>query len=295
MARDGRAVAAFLFLTLVWGTTWGAIRIALEGFPPLLGVAVRFTIAGVVLLAWALARGIRLGRSGREWGLWISNALLTFVGSYSIVYWAEQRVPSGLASILFATFPLWVVLLARALVPEERTSARRLVGVVAGFAGVAVLFSEDLDRTLGAGADLAALSLLGAALLSALGSVILKRYGRGIRIESLAGPPMLITGLILGPVAWWWNGERVAAHASAPWLATLYLALVGSAATFPVYFWLLSRRSVVSAALVSYTAPVVAVGVGVVALHEPLSARMVVGAALVLGGVAGALGRRARR
>jgi len=295
MERDARAAVAFLFLTLVWGTTWAGIRISLEGIPPLTGVAIRFTIAGLLLLGWARARGVRLGGRRYERALWIANGLLSFVFSYGVIYWAEQRVPSGLAAVLFATFPLWVALLARRLVPDERTSWMRLACIGIGFAGVAVLFSEDLDATLGPGALVAGVAILVAALASALASVLLKRYGSGIPPISLAAPPMLLAGAVLAPFALAAEHARPLTTQPGPWLATLYLALVGSAATFPVYFWLLSHRSVVSAALVSYTAPVIAVLVGILGLREPFTPRLAVGAGLVLIGVAGALQGRARR
>ncbi len=294
MTERQRVGAAFALLTLVWGTTWAAIRIALEGIPPLFGVAIRFSLAGLILLGWALARGVRIRGSAREWRLWIANALLTFAAAYGLIYWAEQRIPSGLASIIFATFPLWVVLFGRLLLTREPVGFRRAAGVLAGFLGVALLFSEDLELVVGPGAGTTALVLLASPALASVGSLVVKRWGQGMAPESMAAIPMLLCGAIMTPVALWFERDRAFSSLLAPWLATAYLALVGSALTFPVYFWLLARRSAVVASLVAYTAPVLAVAVGVVLFDEPVTPRILAGGLLVLAGVAAALapGRR---
>lgn len=275
----------FALLTVVWGTTWAAIRVSLEGIPPLTGVAVRFALAGAVLFVLARARGVALGRTRIERRLWWINAATTFAGSYSLVYWAEQWVPSGLAAVLFATFPIWVVLLGRVLLPAERVGAARVAAVLLGFAGVAVIFSEDFSRLGGADVRRASLVMLAAPLLSALGSVCLRRWGSGISPLSLAAVPMLLTGGALGLVAAATEREQPLLWAPAPWLATLYLSLFGSALTFTLYFWLLARRSALFSSLISYTVPVIAVLVGWLFLDEPVTGRVLSGGGLVLLGV----------
>ena len=278
-------VGVFALLTLVWGTTWAAIRVALAGIPPLTGVAIRFALAGAVLLVVARARGVALGRGRLERRLWWVNAATTFTGSYSLVYWAEQWVPSGLAAVLFATFPIWVVLLGYVLLPGERVVAGRLAAVLLGFAGVAVIFSEDFAKLGGADVRHAAAVLLAAPLLSALGSVCLRRWGSGISPLSLAAIPMLLTGVGLGGVAAVVERGQPISGALSPWLATVYLSLFGSALTFTLYFWLLARRSALFSSLISYTVPVVAVAVGWLFLDEPVTGRVLAGGALVLAGV----------
>lgn len=284
-----RDLGAFGLLTLVWGTTWAAIRIGLEGIPPLTGVGIRFVIAGVVLLAVALYRRVPLGRKPLERPLWVFNALATFLVPYGLIYWAEQRVPSGLASILFSTFPLWVVLIGRWVLPGERPGPARLAGVVVGFLGVAVIFSEDFGRLGGTDVRLRSATLLGAAAVSATASVVLKRWGGGISPLSHASVPMILGGLGAGVLGLAFERGQPLLLSPGPVLATLYLACFGSALTFTVYYWLLARRSAVAVSLISYTAPVVAVLIGTTFLDEPLTGRIVGGAALVLGGVAGAL------
>jgi drug/metabolite transporter (DMT)-like permease len=291
-SADRLDALVFLALTLVWGTTWAAIRIALAGIPPLTGVAVRFALAGALLCALAWRRGVALGRSARERRLWLLTAGTTFAGSYGLVYWAEQWVPSGLAALLFATYPIWVALGARWTGLESGGGLTRVAGLLLGFAGVAVLFSEDLDRLAGAGVRRAAAILLLAPILSAVGSIAVKLWGKGISAISLGAVPMLLTGVAMAVVAASLERDRPLSLDWAPWAATLYLALFGSALTFTLYFWLLARRSVVGVGLIAYTVPMVAVLVGHLALDEPFTPRLAMGALLVLGGVGLALRTR---
>jgi drug/metabolite transporter (DMT)-like permease len=289
MSLRGRELGVFLLLTLIWGTTWAAIRFGLEGIPPLAGVGLRFALAGAVLLALAKLRGERLGALPNERRLWLYNGFATFVVPYGLIYWAEQRVPSGLASVLFATFPLWTVLWSRWLLPEERATPARLLGVVLGFVGVAVIFSEDFAKLGGAEVRTRGATLLVAAAVSATGSLAVKRWGRGISALSFSSVPMLLAGAVCGGASLLLEGDAPISFGAGPVLATLYLALFGSALTFSLYFWLLARSSVVLASLISYTAPVIAVVLGILLFGEPITARMVGGGLLVLAGVAGVL------
>jgi drug/metabolite transporter (DMT)-like permease len=292
MRASGREIGVFALLTAVWGTTWAAIRVSLEGIPPITGVAIRFALAGLVLVTIGRLRGVRFGRQPGEARLWVVNAATTFAGSYGIVYWGEQWVPSGLAAILFATLPLWIVSLGHFLLPGERGGRRRFGGVLLGFAGVAIVFSEDFERLGGEQVLFASLVFLLAPFVSALGSLSVKRWGGAVSPFSVAGVPMLMTGGAMGLLAILVEGDRPLRSISAapgPWLATLYLAFFGSALTFSLYFWLLARRSAVAASLISYTVPICAVLVGWLLFGEPVTWRLLAGGGVVLLGVAATL------
>ena len=284
-AGRGRLIGGFLLLTLIWGTTWAAIRIGLEGVPPFTGVAVRFTIAGALLLSLALAAGVRLGRRRHEKALWVANGVLTFCLSYSIVYWSEQYIPSGLAAVLFATYPLFVALVAHLLLADERLAARAGVGLVLGFAGVAVIFSDDLALLGGEQVRHAALVMLGSPLVSAIATVAIKRWGTGVHPLSLSAVPMLFTGAVMGMVAAGTERGRPLVLDGRSVGALLYLAVLGSAVTFTVYYWLLARVTATRLALTSYLIPIVALAIGAVLFDEPLRPRLLAGSALILAGV----------
>ena len=291
----GRTIAAFLLLTLVWGTTWAVIRVGLAGIPPFTGVTLRFAIAGGLLFALAPRLGVRFGRSRREVLLWVTNGLLSFCISYSVVYWSEQFLPSGLTAVLFATNPLFVAALAHFALPGERLSAAAAAGLLLGFAGVVVIFSDDLRLLGGERVREAALVMLVSPAVSAVSSVAIKRWGRGIHPLSLSAVPMLLCAVVMAPVA------AIAEHGvpvvfDARSLAALfYLALLGSALTFSVYYWLLARVPATRAALISYLIPIVAVALGALLFDEPLRPRLLAGSALVLAGVGLVTALRQRR
>lgn len=277
--------ATAALLILIWGTTWAAIRISLDGFPPLTGVAVRFALAGLVLASAARIVGVRLGSTRREVTLWLVQALLTFGICYGIVYWAEQWVPSGLTSVLFSTFSLFMALWAYLLLPEERLTPVGFLGVLIGFGGVAVIFSEDLSRLGDPRVATASLVLLLSPCGAALAQAVVKRWGKGIHSLTLTAVPMVIAALMMGGIAALVERDRAIVLDPGPIAATLYLALAGSAVTFSLYFWLLHHVRATQLGLISFGIPVVAVVVGAFALDEPVTARMLLGSALVIAGV----------
>lgn len=281
----GRLLAGFLLLTLIWGTTWAAIRIGLGGVPPFTGVALRFAIAGALLLALAPAFGVRLGRGRHEPALWLANGLLSFCISYSIVYWSEQYIPSGLAAVLFATHPLFVGALAHFLLPGERLRPIAIGGMLLGFAGVGVIFSDDLALLGGEQVRHAALVMLVSPFVSAVANVVVKRWGSGVPPLSLAAVPMLMTGVVMGSVAVAVERGRPMVFDAASMGALLYLAILGSAVTFTIYYWLLANMPATRLALMSYLIPIMAVAVGALLFDEPLRPRLLAGSALVLAGV----------
>jgi drug/metabolite transporter (DMT)-like permease len=238
-----------------------------------------------VLLALARPLGARLGRGRHEKALWVVNGLLSFCLSYAAVYWSEQYIPSGLAAVLFATYPLFVAALAHVLLPGERLAPIAVAGMALGFAGVAVIFSDDLALLGGETVRTAALVMLVSPVVSAAASVVVKRWGGDVHPLSLAAVPMLIAGVVMGAVALLLEQHRPLVFDARSVGALLYLALLGSAVTFTIYYWLLARVKATEVALMSYLIPIVAVAVGALLFDEPLRPRLLAGSALVLAGV----------
>lgn len=284
-----RVKAAIASMTLLWGSTWGAIRIGLDGMPPLTGISLRFFLAAFLLMPLAARFGQRYPRERAFWSLCLANGLLLFTVSYSVVYWCEQWVPSGLGAVIFATYPLFVMLFAHLALPSERITQRGLVAGLVGFLGIAVLFSEDLRGLLGAQAAIGAVVLLISPLVSALAAVSVKKWGCGYPPLPLTVISMLVGACATGIMASWFEGGRAIDWNPRSLGALLYLAVFGSAVTFGLYFWLLTRFPARSMALIAYGTPVVAVALGGLILHEPFTLRMALGAILVVSGVAWAL------
>jgi drug/metabolite transporter (DMT)-like permease len=327
--RRGRLVnyATLGLLTLIWGTTWAAIRLGLRGIPPFTGVALRFAIGAAALLAAARALGVRLRggaaplasavppqpatatvsavsaapaapaieRAPRSspWRVWLVNGLMTFFIPYGLVYWAEQWVPSGLTAVLFATSPLWVALAAHVALPAERLRAATAAGVLVGFAGVAVIFSEDLRALGGPRVAGAAALLLLAPLTASIGVVAMKRWATGMHPLTIVAMPMALTAAAMGCVALATEAGQPVRLAGLPLATLLYLALCGSALSFTLYFWLLGRLPATTLSLINYLTPIVALLIGGAALGEPFTPRTLAGSALVVGGVAVAMRVRA--
>lgn len=277
------AIAA---LTVIWGTTWAAIAIGLQGIPPFTGVAARFAIAFLFLLALIRHRRIALGKQPHEVKLWFLNGLLAFCLTYGAVYWAEQHITSGLAAVLFATFPLFVAVLAHFLLPGEPLTLWKMTGTVLGFAGVAVIFSEDLTLIGGEKAYLAAGLALLAPPACAITSVAIKRWGREIHPLSISGIPMGITAAVMAAVALVFESDRTIQLNAVSVGALLYLAIIGTAVTFSLYYWLLRQVTATGLSLIAYMTPVVAVFVGTVFMDETMTGRILAGTVLVVLGVA---------
>ena len=282
-------------LTLLWGTTWAAITISLRGIPPFTGVALRFAIASTILIGYAKVMGIPLAAtSRRDRRLRVFHALLSFCVSYGVVFWAEQWVPSGLASVLFATFPLMVAVMAHFALPEERMTIPVLTGIGLGFAGIAVIFAEDFELLGGSMVALAAVVMLISPLVSETVSVAVKKWGSGMHPVPFNAMAMLYATGIMGVVAALVERHRSVLFDPWPVAAVFYMAIAGTAITFPLYFWLLEHMEARQVALIGYGTPVVALLIGATLMAEPMTVRMWVGSAMVVVGVAVASSVRRR-
>ena len=284
-------VLAFTVVCVIWGTTWAVITVGLRGTPPFSGVAIRFAIASALLFSVAAALGIKIGTTRKEITIWVANGLLSFTIAYGAVYWSEQWVPSGLAAILFAIYPLVVTGVGHFVLSGERLTRDEILGIAVGFAGVGVIFSEDLAALGGPNVHAGALVMLLSPVSAAFGTIVVKRWGTDIHPFSLAGGPMAVTAVVMGGIALWlergrslvWNSESIG--------ALLYLAICGSAVTFFLYYWLLTFIPAKRLALTAYIIPLIAVGVGILRGEELMHPRLLAGAALVVVGVALAVHR----
>lgn len=295
MSRPGPLLrtATLLFLTLVWGTTWSAITISLRGIPPFTGVALRFALAAALLFvyAWVTREHLSAAGPGQRRLRWL-HAVLTFCCSYGVVFWAEQWVPSGLAAVLFATFPLMVAVIAHFVLPDERMTLPVIAGTVIAFAGIAVIFAEDFEVLGGSVVATASLVMLLSPLSGALVSVCVKRWGSGMHPVPFNAVAMALAAGIMGVFAAVVERERTVALDPGPVAALLYMAIVGTAVTFPLYFWLLGHMEARQVALIGYGTPVVALFVGATFMAEPMTIRTWLGSAMVIIGVAVASARR---
>ncbi|HEY0709492.1 MAG TPA: EamA family transporter [Polyangia bacterium] len=288
-------MTAFTVLYVVWGSTYLAMRMAVQTLPPFLLASVRFFTAGLILALWSRRSLPRLSRAHvREAA--ISGGLLLVVGNGGVV-WAVQFIPSGLTALMVATVPLWMVLIDWAT-GGQRPRALVALGLLAGLAGVALLlgpaaFAGAHGASLGDPGSippLAAGVLVMAAVSWSVGSLRARRAPRLPEAPLLlTGLQMLFGGLGLGILALA-TRELGALHPDrislASVLAVAYLIVFGSLLGYTAFIWLLERVSSARVSTYAYVNPGIAVFLGWAIGHEPLSGRLLLGAAIILGAVA---------
>ncbi len=277
-------ITAYAIIYLVWGSTYLAIRVGVLEMPPLLMAAIRFLIAGALLYGWTLARGERTP-SVRQWVSISLLAFLIFAVDYGLVFWAEQRVPSGVTAIMMATISAFMALSEIVFLRTQRLTLRLSAALLIGLGGVAVLVSRSLDLggapidAVGAGA------LLVGALAWALAAVFARTQPLPESKFLSSGAQMLVGGVML-MVASFALGEFRDFHPTAisfaAWFSLAYLIVPGSIIAFTAYVWLLHRESPTRVGTYAYVNPVVAVFVGYFLGGESLGLRTLLGALFVL-------------
>jgi len=281
-------LAAFAIIYFVWGSTYLAIRVGVREVPPFLLAGLRFLFAGLVLYGWMIARGERWP-SARQWISVLLLAVLIFLFDYGLLFWAEQRVPSGIAAVILATIPVFIALAEITLLGTQRLTVRLSAALLIGIAGVAVLMSGSLGASLriaGAPIDRAgAVALIVSAISWSIAVVLTRKLPLPESKVMNSGAQMLAGGVLLLLAAGALGEFRhfhPAAVSAAAWLALLYLSVAGSIIGFTAYVWLIHHESPTKVGTYAYVNPVVAVLLGYFLGGEPLGARTVLGTLLVL-------------
>jgi len=276
---------AFACIYVIWGSTYLGIRFAIETIPPLLMAGIRFLIAGTLLYGWILLRGQARRATGEQWRAAALLGTLFFLGGNGGVSWAEQRVSSGLAALMIATIPFWIVMINWARGGEKPT-ARVVMGILAGFAGVGLLVG---GRGPGAGIDpVGALVLTVAEICWAYGSVISRRLPHpGSHLQS--GAMQMLAGGVALCMAGLLTGEGARFHPTAvstrSLLAFAYLVFAGSIVAFSAYNWLLQATTPARVGTYAFVNPAVAVFLGWALAGEPVGPYTLVAGAFILTGV----------
>jgi drug/metabolite transporter (DMT)-like permease len=279
-----QTLLAFAIIYLVWGSTFFAIRLGVREVPPFLLAALRFSVAGLVLYGWMIARGER-SPSRRQWISAFLLAVLIFVLDYGLLFWAEQRVPSGIAAVMMATIPVFMALAEIIFLRTQRLTLRLSGALLIGIAGVAVLVSGSFGLG-GAPIDRAgAVALLIASMSWASAAALMNKLPLPPSKVMSSGAQMLAGGVLLAVTAAA-LGELHDFHPWAvsreAWLALLYLIVAGSIVAFTAYVWLIHHESPTKVGTYAYVNPVVAVGVGYFLGGETLGLRTILGTLFVL-------------
>jgi len=286
-------IIAYLLIYIVWGSTYFFIHIALQGFPPFILGAIRFTTAGILLLAWCAKRQEPIWNKQLIKTAAITGLLLLFV-DMGLVMKAQQYLHSSLVAIVAASTAIWILLLDRKMWKVNFKSRHTIAGVLIGFIGVIVLFSEQLIRafhTSGHTHQLWGMCLLILGTLTWASGSVYTKYGtlpQGVTFANAAWQ-MLVAGAAFWLAAWW-NGDTtsfiVADVPSKAWFAIGYLIIFGSILAFTSYIWLLKVRPATEVSTHAYVNPLVAVFLGSTFANEPITLIQIAGLIIILSGVA---------
>jgi drug/metabolite transporter (DMT)-like permease len=279
-------ILVWVILCLLWGTTWIFIKIGLTDLPPITFAAARFLLAILILIPLIWIRRIPWPRSRAEWRLIALTGFLQFSLNYSSVFWAEQHISSGLAAVLQSMIPVFGLLLAWIFLPAERITWLKIVSVLLGVVGVAVIFIDQL-RIENWMAFLGCAAIVTGAYFAAQASILIKLRAGAIHPASLvcaqmlAGLPALILYALVAegnPVALNWTWTAIG--------CVLYLTVLGTIAAFWLYYWLLSRIESTKAMMISLVTPLIAVVIGSIFLDERLPPQTVLGGVLIIASIA---------
>jgi drug/metabolite transporter (DMT)-like permease len=285
----------WLLLCCIWGSTWLFIKLGLADLPPLTFAGIRFVIASIILFSLIAVRRVPLPNKARDWILLAVTGVLSFSLNYGLVFWGEQYISSGLAALLQSTLPAFGLVIAHFYLPGERMTLPRIVGVLLGVLGVAVIFSNQLHVS-GPRALWGSTALVGSAFCAAYANVLVKRYGLNLQPSVLAAGqmlfglvPLLLIGIPLegNPLKFHWT--RIAV------ISLFYLAIVGTVVAFWLYYWLMHNMDVTKTMLIALVTPVVAVVLGLLALKEEMHWRTLIGGAMIISGLCLIVLRRGRK
>jgi len=275
----------WLLLCGIWGSTWLFIKLGLADLPPITFAGIRFVIAAGILFCVIAARRLSLPRNRSDWLLLAVTGVLSFSLNYGLLFWGEQYISSGLASLLQATIPAFGLVIAHFYLPDEPMTVTKVVGVLLGVAGVGVIFSNQLAAA-GTKALAGSVALVLSSICVSFSNVLVKAKAKKLDPAVIAAGqmsfgliPLLLVGIPLegNPFHFHWTSMAV--------VALFYLAIVGSVIAFLLYYWLMHNMDVTKTMLIALVTPVFAVTLGMLVLDEELGWRTFVGGLMIMSGI----------
>jgi len=275
---------AFAIIYFLWGSTYLFIRVGVREVPPFMLAAARFTFAGFALYGWMRLKGTP-SPSRREWAAACFLGTLMFLIDYGSLFWAEQRVPSGVSAVILATIPVFITLLEIIFLRTQRLTLRLGFGLVIGILGVAVLMIRSVSLGEAPVNRGGAIALTVAALGWSVGTILSRRLPLPSSKVMSAGAQMLAGGIqlfLLAAIAGEFSGFRLQDVSGRAWFALIYLIIAGSLVGFTAYVWLLHYESPTKVGTYAYVNPVVAVVLGYFLGGEAVGPRTILGTLLIV-------------
>jgi len=279
-----KILLAFSMIYFVWGSTFLAIRVGVREVPPFLLAAFRFFTAGVLLYAWLRLKGTA-APNRREWGAASGLGALIFVLDYGCLFWAEQRVPSGVTAVVLASIPVFIALLEIIFLRTQKLTIRLGLALLVGILGVVVLVNRSFSLAEAPIDRAGAIALLVASFTWSIATILTRRVPLPASKAMSAAAQMLTGGALLFVLAAMtaeFKGFRMQAVSEKAWFALVYLIIAGSIVGFTAYVWLLHYESPTKVGTYAYVNPVVAVALGYFVGGESVGSRTLLGTLLVL-------------
>ncbi len=279
-----KVLLAFSIVYFVWGSTYLAIRVCVREIPPLLAAGIRFFLAGIALYAWMRAKG-EASPTRKQWVSVSLLAVLIFVIDYGLVFWAEQRVPSGITALMMATIPVFMALSEILVLGTQKLTLRLGIALLVGLGGVAVLVSHSLSLGETAIDTSGAVALLLGAIAWAIGSALTRKLPLPSSKPMSSGAQMMTGGvllLLISSALGEYRGFHPQTVSRQAWMALLYLIVAGSIVAFTAYLWLIHHESPTKVGTYAYVNPVVAVVLGYFLAGEAVGPRTLLGMLMIL-------------
>jgi len=271
----------YILICLIWGSTWFAIRLGLDSLTPFISAGLRFSVAAIVIYGIMRFRSIPIQRDKISMRLYYFMGIFSFILPFGFVYWGEQYIPSGLASVLFAVYPFFVALFTRLFIPDEKIGGIKILGMVIGFTGIVIIFSQNI-MAIGLDYFLGMVAVLLSGMLQSTIAVSIKKYGQHLHALSMNLIPMAIAGIGMLLIGFLFENTSSLKFDLKAVGSVLYLGIVGSVITF---YWLLKKISIILLSLTAFITPIIALGIGWIFLDETLMTNQIYGSFFVLAGL----------
>ncbi len=280
-----KTILIWILLCLIWGSTWIFIKIGLEDLPPIAFASSRFLLAVIILFFIIRIRTIPLPKTAKEWRLIALTGVLQFSINYSLVFWSEVYITSGLAAVLQAMITVFGLVLAWIFLPNERVTKLKIMAVGIGIIGVAVIFIDQL-KVQSLMAFLGSVGVVVGAYAAAQASILVKAKGGAFHpaalvfCQMICGLPAIIAYSLIvegNPLLFNWTWRAIA--------CVLYLTIAGTIAAFWLYYWLLGKIESTKAMMISLVTPLIAVVLGAVFLGETLPPQTGIGGLLIIASI----------
>ena len=278
-------ILVWLILCLIWGTTWIFIKVGLDDLPPITFAATRFLLAVAILFVVIRVQKIPMPKTATEWRLIALTGVLQFSINYSMVFWSEQYITSGLAAVLQSMITVFGLILAWFFLPNERITKLKVFAVAMGIVGVGVIFYDQL-KVQNLMAFLGCVGVVVGSYAAAQASILIKAKGGAFHPAALVfgqmicGLPLIIIYSLVAegnPLTFHWTWRAV--------ICVLYLTILGTIAAFWLYYWLLSKIESTKAMMISLVTPLIAVMIGAVTIGERLPPQTGLGGLLIIASI----------